>query len=281
MMTFYSPKFRNRTLFANRTENDLTKNTTQRKKITVYNREKLNKYNTPKIYLEPKPFQFYSPKNFPSNFSNFNYQNEDEKMTPLIQNLANHQFFPRLTRQDIVKFLWMNGLYKNKNKRFCISCERIKEQNYGDDYSTIQQEYFPTISGRTFRDRYKKIQRHKTPSSNSQNHINDFNYRLNIPSNIDRNRYRNRNVNAYTTINQMQMQKTEERKNEGSDECDKVNDVAHKDKNEKIKIKLISPKNSKKLVYKIKSRKTFRKAQIFNLCKPFLVDEFKDFAVYK
>ena len=66
----------------------------------------------------------------------------------------------------------------------------------------------------------------------------------------------------------------EERKNEENEEYGKLSEVVNEERKEKI----LSLKNFNAIFYKPKKKTNFRKVQIFNHFKPFLVDEFKEYA---
>ena len=80
------------------------------------------------------------------------------------------------------------------------------------------------------------------------------------------------------TLNVTKLHPIEESKNERNEKYDKSNDVVK----EKLNDKLLSldKLNLNNIFYKPKKKTSFRKVQIFNHFKPFLVDEFREFAAY-
>ena len=60
------------------------------------------------------------------------------------------------------------------------------------------------------------------------------------------------------------------------EECDKCKENANNKKN----VKILSLDNINNIFFQPKKKTNFRKVQIFNHFKPYLVDEFKDFGSY-
>ena len=161
-----------------------------------------------------------------------NHQNENEKNAPYYHNCEKNRPLPLVTRQDLIKYLKQNKKLI-KRKRFCISCEKINEENSKNEYLTIETKNFPVINGRAFGNKFKIVHNHKTISN---------------PRNQER-CLKNKLINCKTD-----------------------------DKNKMINILFA---NNTKIVFIFpKQRTNFHKTQIFNLCKPFLVDEFKEFGKY-
>ena len=127
------------------------------------------------------------------------------------------------------------------------------------------QKSLPAINGRLCDKKFKIIQKYKTPTL-TRNMSSDLRHKI-INFNTDE---KNR------TLNVSKLHPIEETKNEGFEECDKTNDVVK----ENAKDKLLSFENLNSIFYKPKKKTNFRKVQIFNHFKPFLVDEFREFAAY-
>ena len=102
---------------------------------------------------------------------------------------------------------------------------------------------------------------------------------------LDDDKYRiNTESNNYTKNNANEVQEQVEKKEEN-------NDVEYAEKQENINEKkeeeqsndLNNENNHKKKynIFNIRPRRRFHKVQIFNNCKPFLVDDFKDYGYYE
>ena len=84
------------------------------------------------------------------------------------------------------------------------------------------------------------------------------------------------NVNKLHAIEESKNASHEECKNERYEECDKCKENANNKKN----VKILSLDNINNIFFQPKKKTNFRKVQIFNHFKPYLVDEFKDFGSY-
>ena len=257
----------------NRTMENISNYLIPKKKISIFSKEKINKYQLPKKILEYKPFPFRSFIDFSSNPNNMNYPLENEKNAPYNPNQEESRNFPLITRQDFIKYL-KNKSELLKFKKRCVSCEKLKEENEKNYHSTIDQRNLPSITGRSFGNKYTIIQRYKTPVNAPRNKVNNLKYKL-INFNTNRS---NSGINLLNTSNSVNLK--EERKNDSTvdEECDKLKEFL-KPTNESVNV--VSRNYNKRIVFKPKIRTNFRKTQIFNHYKPYLVDEFKDYGKYE
>ena len=258
MRSLYALSRRNKSPCDNRTEVNIPKNKILKKKISILTQDKTNYYHPSKIYLDKRSFPYRS---FIGIASNMNHQNEKEKNAPYYHNCEKNRPLPLVTRQDLIKYLKQNKKLI-KRKRFCISCEKINEENSKNEYLTIETKNFPVINGRAFGNKFKIVHNHKT-ISNPRNQERCLKNKLIICKTDDKNKMIN------ILHNSSDISQIEERKNERKEKYDKLNEV---DKNNNERLKQISANNTKTVFNFPKQRTNFHKIQIFNHCKPFLVD---------
>ena len=241
MRTFYSQNirnFRDKSPCENRKENKLIKNFTSRKKVPLYLSDSVTHFYPYKKYIQNNPFPYISIMKKTS--SNFNLSN---------RRVENEKFTP---------------YYKNSNKSSLYPFFTKKDLlKYLKRDGSPQQRSLPAIIGRSCDKKFKVIHKYKVPtltrnqSSNLRHKIINFNT-------VDK----NRSVNLNT------LYPIEERKNEENEEYGKLSEVVNEERKEKI----LSLKNFNAIFYKPKKKTNFRNVQIFNHFKPFLVDEFKEYA---
>lgn len=268
MRSLYALSRNNKSPFGNRTEVNIPKNIIPKKKISIFAPDKTTYYNPPQKNLDKRLFPYRSFNGFSSNCNHINQPNENEKNV-YYHHVETNRLKPLVTRQDLLKYLRQSGKLI-KRKRYCISCERIKEENSKNNFSTIEQNNLPVITGRSFGNKFKIIHRYKTPS-NSRNQASNLKYKCIDCNNEDKSKM------IKILKSSCDIPSIEEEKNGRYDNCDKLNEVT-KDNNEKLK--LVSVNNTKRVFYVPKKRTNFHKIQIFNHYKPYLVDEFKDFGDY-
>ena len=273
MKSLYSLTRNFKTSSENRTEDNISNNLIPKKKISIYSKEKINKYQLPKKIFEYKSSPFRSFIDFSSNPKNINYPSENEKNAPYNQNLEKSRNFPFITRQDFIKYLKKKSELL-KFKKHCFSCEKLKEENEKNYLSTIEQRNLPSITGRSFGNKYSIIQRYKTHVNDPHNKVNNLKYKF-INFNTNRS---NSGINLLNTSNSVNLK--EERKNDSTvdEECVKLKEIL-KPTNESVNV--VSRNYNKRIVFKPKIRTNFRKTQIFNHFKPYLVDEFRDYGIYE
>ena len=257
----------------NRTEDNIAKNLISKKKISIYSRDKMNKYQPLTKNTEyNKPFPFRSFVDFSSNTNNMNLPTEEEKNSSNYPKPEQSRYFPLITRQDLLKYLKKKGELL-KFKKHCVSCEKLREENEKNYLSTLDQSNLPAITGRSLANKYKIIHRYKTPL-NPQNKVSNLKYKF-INFNTNRS---NSQMNLLT--NSCNIHPLEERKNDSTtiEECDKSNDIPNLGNDS---LNVVSRNYTKRFFYKPKIRINFRKTQIFNNFKPYLVDEFHDYGAYE
>jgi len=238
MQTFYGQRLRLNSPFERRNENNIFKYFSPRRKIPKYINSNIHQFYPYRKYVKNSPFPYCSLKKYSSNDNSPSHQTEEEKNCPHYKKLEFRQFFPLITRQNLMKYL-------NQN------CSL--------------QKSLPAINGRACEKKFKIIQKYKVPTL-TRNMSSDLRHKI-INFNTDE---KNR------TLNVSKLHPIEETKNEGYEECDKTNDVVKENANDK----LLSFENLNSIFYKPKKKTNFRKVQIFNHFKPFLVDEFREFAAY-
>ena len=127
------------------------------------------------------------------------------------------------------------------------------------------QKSLPVIGGRSCDKKVKINLKYKRPTLSR-----------NLSSNL-RNRLANFSLDEKNlTLNVKKLNPIEESKNERYEECDILKEIVENKKDEK-KLPLDNMNN---LFYKPKKKTNFRKVQIFNHFKPYLVDEFKEYGSY-
>ena len=245
MQTFYAKSSRDKSPLEPRIENNIIKNFSLRKKIPVYIKNNASQFYPTRKYVKNCPFPYCSLKRCASNLYRFN-QTEEEKQFPCHKKVEKLSFFPIITRQDLLK-------YFNKNCNW--------------------QNSLPVICGRSSDKKFKIVPKYKRPtltrnfSSNLRNRLTNFS--------IDE-KNMTLNVNKLHAIEESKNASHEECKNERYEECDKCKENA----NNKRNIKILSLDNLNNIFFQPKKKTNFRKVQIFNHFKPYLVDEFKDFGSY-
>jgi hypothetical protein len=237
-------------------------------------------------FVDHRPYPYRSFLKSTSNFNYFNCPIKSENFIPCYKVMNKRKCLPLITRQDLAKYLKFNGTLL-KHIRPCTSCIKINKGNYGRNYSTVNQKRFPFIDGNFVGSGPGIIPRYKTPL-NSRNKNNHFRYRLSsskeaynneVFTNINNNMRNNNELdNIYN--NYMINDKKEERKNEEMDKFEEIDDNVGN--NETKGLKIISTNFSNNTTfYQPLKRTKFHKTQIFNHYKPYLVDEFKEYAEYK
>ena len=287
-MSLYTPRYRLPNQFKTSNENGF-----QRYYITPTYRNPLFFRDTKKQFCPQQKFVDHRPfpyRSFVKSGSNFNYFNtpiDRENYIPCYKFINQKQCFPLVSRQDLLKYLKKNGKIL-KHLRPCNSCAKINKGNYGRNYSTIHQKSFPFINGNFIGDNTPRIiPRYKTPCNSRNVNKNNIRYKLASDEDYNNNQiFANSNINVnsmfdkYSILDKKEKEEKEERKNEEIDKFDELEDLVKN--NEKVRIKYLSRNNmNNKTFYKPMEKRSFHKTQIFNHYKPYLVDEFKEFAEYK
>jgi len=260
---------------------------TSRNKTPMNFRDTSSQFCPHQKFVDHRPYPYRSFLKSTSNFNYFNYPIKSENFIPCYKAMNKRKCLPLITRQDLAKYLKFNGTLL-KHIRPCTSCIKINKGNYGRNYSTVNQKRFPFIDGNFVGSGPGIIPRYKTPL-NSRNKNNHFRYRLSsskeaynneVFTNINNNIMSNNNELDNIYNNYMINDKKEERKNEEMDKFEEIDDNVGN--NETKGLKIISTNFSNNTTfYQPLKRTKFHKTQIFNHYKPYLVDEFKEYAEYK
>ena len=240
MQTFYGQPLRLNSPVERRNENNLLRYFSPRRKIQNYINSNIHQFYPYRKYVKNSPFPYCSLKKSSSNFNNSIHKTEEEKNCPPFKKLEFRQFFPLITRQNLMKYLKQN-------------CSL--------------QKSLPVINGRSSDIKFKIIHKYKTPTL-SRNMSSDLRHKIINFNTEEKNR----------TLNVTKLHPIEESKNERNEECDKSNDDVKEKRNDKLLS--LDKLNLNNIFYKPKKKTSFRKVQIFNHFKPFLVDEFREFAAY-
>ena len=282
-MSLYTPRNNLQHQFQTSTENTYYKyHITPKNKNPIYFRDTKKQFCPHQKYVDHRPFPYRSIMKSYSNFNCFNSPVKSENSITCYRPINKKQCLPLVTRQDLVKYIKLKGTLL-KHLRPCYSCIRINKGNYGRNYSTIPQKRFPFINGNFIGDAPRFIPRYKTPtySRYSRNITKPIKYKLTKEQENDNNdAFYNTNTDMNNMYRKYKINDKEESKNEGVDKYSELNEIV-KD-NENTRFKYISRNNSNNnIFYKPIEKKRFHKTQIFNLYKPYLVDEFKEYAEYK
>ncbi len=255
-------------------------------KLNLYLRYTRNQFCPFQRFVDHRPNPYRPSSSTPSSIKKFIYPTDKEKYISCYKFIDKKKLYPLITRQDLSKYFNLDGILLKHNKP-CFSCKKINQGNYGKNYYALVKKSFPFIKGNFSGNITKFLPKNITPTS-SRNLTNNLRNRFieNIHYNYNT---EDTNANAYTFRNaynkeqkeQKEEQKQEEQKEEGENENkDKDNFVPFSKKDDNPKVKLLIRNNSSSFFNRPIFRR-FHKTQIFNRCKPFLVDEFKEYADYK
>lgn len=241
-----------------------------KKKYTIFFRDTIKQFCPYQRYIDRRPYPF---RNAGTPYNEFNYYNnptEKETYFSCFHDYKKRELVPLVTRQDLNKYINNNSRLL-KHKKPCKSCTKIKNGNYGINYYTIKQKSFPFINGNFTGTNFRITNKYGTPyqtrnnekfkfriRNGDYNNINNNNY----DSNIDNNRYENNNNNFNSNNNSILS-------DNGIGNNERINKLSE------MKKKML------KSHYTPNIRKSFRKTQIFNYYKPFMVDDFQEFGKYE
>ena len=218
---------------------------------------------------------------------------ENKRKTNLIKNISFRKKIPLFLNENTTHFYPYNIYIKNnpfpyrtiiknnnsihdtENEKYTPYYKKINKStfyplvtrqdllNFIKQKGSPQQRSLPVITGRSRDKKIKIIPKLKTPTL-SRNQSSNLRRKI-INFSVDE-KNRSVNLNALLPI--------EEKKNETDEECGKLTEIVNEERKEKI----ISLKNFNAIFYKPRQKTSFRKVQIFNHFKPFLVDEFREYA---
>ena len=219
---------------------------------------------------------------------------ENRKENNLIKNFALRKKIPTYLGETTIQFYPQNKYVKNNPypyssfMKYIRSTQQTENEKFTSFYNKFdktklfplvsrqnlikfikqkgspQQRSLPAISGRSFGKKLKVINKYKIPTL-TRNQSSDIRHRIINFNTDDKNR----------SVNLNELHPIEEKKNERYEECEKNSEFVTDDRRKKI----LSLKNFNAIFYKPKKKTNFRKVQIFNNFKPFLVDEFREYAL--
>ena len=275
--------------------NQQNNNEPGQEKFAINNKTDQN-YNTTHTNSNLYSTSFYHPKNYTQyhNFLNVSSpvnKTIEQKSYAVYYNKRGllKDFHPLYSRQDLSKYLKRKGSLLKNNKRYYSNdsknfdsipyrtqdnckfyCRGTSQEN-----PLINNCQFPTIR-QPFNDRYGNMRNLKTKGYTPKNKqkisfklANNNNSTLNSCENIPS----HKNINS-----------TDFLKNNGYENCNESNfqtikNSTNDDNKTSKRDQIINQFNHSNYALR-QGRRTFRKAQIFNNYKPFLVDNFRNFADY-
>ena len=200
------------------------------------------------------------------------------------------QFCPLITRENLSQYL-KNRSTSFRFKRPCGCYSNFYSSKYRQDYqypNYERKEHYNTFcKGNNLpnicdNENIRHSNRFMTPQISSRKN-EKITYKL--KGNLDDDKYRiNTESNNYTKNKSIEVQEQVEKKEENNDvEFEERQDNINEKKEEEEYNDLNNEKNHKKKynIFNIRPRRRFHKVQIFNNCKPFLVDDFKDYGYYE
>ena len=271
--------------FRSRTENNQYLNPLS-KSNAIYFRDTIKQFCPHQRYVDHRPYPYRSFVRPPIDFNYYNNPTEKDSFIPCYKNYPKRELNPLVSRQDLAKYLRSNGnLYMHKKP--CNSCSRINDGNYGRNYYTCYQKTFPFING-NFRGEnfmYTSSNGFKKPFSQTRNYgntrYNSGNYNRNN-DNFDNNNYGTYNENDKNDLNNQGFIENDKNNNE-VDNLSKDNNKPNNTIETSHPVTIDNKFNQYNISssYRPKIRRRFHKTQIFNNYKPFMVDDFKEYADYE
>ena len=225
------------------------------KSNSIYFRDTIKQFCPHQRYVDHRPYP-YRPFVKPTNFNYFNSPTEKDSFIPCFKNYPKRELLPLVTRQDLAKYLKNNGKLIS-HKRPCNSCSRINYGNYGRNYYTIEHKSFPFINGNFTGTNFRIINGFSTLYQARNDRKRRLPYKIKD--------YDNNQTNGEFNNEYYENQKNySENKNQSN----------------------INRNNFYKTEYFRSGatpnyKRRFNKTQIFNHYKPFMVDDFKEFADYE
>ena len=242
------------------------------KKNAIYFRDTIKQFCPHQRFVDHRPYTYRNFPKAPYYFNYFNTPTEKDSFVPCYKNYAKREICPLVKREDLEKFLKSDDKLI-KHRRPCISCSKINQGNYGRNYYTINQKSFPFINGNFTGTNFRITNGFKTPSQ--MRNTGRIKYKLKDYDTYD-------NYNNYNNYDNYQTNK------EFNKEYNENEKVDIKNENEDIKNEnenTIKDNNNKTISNELgnisKYKRRFRKTQIFNNYKPFMVDDFKEYADYE
>ena len=273
-------------------DNNITKRITPKNKNLTFRKTRYLKQQFCPFqkYVDHRPNPYRPLTKSSSNVNLFNHPIQKEKYISCYKFIDRNKLYPLITRNDLSKY-FKNDSILLKHKKPCYSCNKINEGNYGRNYYSVFKKSFPFVKGNFCGEIKKFVPRYNTPA-HSRNQVNKIKDRFfqEITNKYNNNyttedTYRTKNMfkNIYDMEKKEEQKEEhkEEQKEEQKNEKEEFNLNEFLKKNENKKFNVISRNSTSSYFYRPMTRKRFHKTQIFDNCKPFLVDEFKEYGEYK
>jgi hypothetical protein len=240
-----------------------------------YNNYRSNQNNFNTFYKSTAPFNYINNKN-----------NKDGLLV-CYNGGPRKQFRPLITKDNLNQILKNRRSISTRYKRPCgcysnyniskYSQEYIYPPNYerNEQYNNFYKSTNLPYIGDNVNERYSNQNAFITPRMENRK----ITYKLKDNDNFNDDNYRiNTEANNYQNDNNIEMEKNEENQNENKGE---VLEEQIEEKKEEIKEEQSDNYKKSFNYFNLKPRRRFHKIQIFNNCKPFLVDDFKDYGYYE
>ena len=231
------------------------------KKNAIYFRDTIKQFCPYQRFVDHRPYPIRSFVTPPIDFNYYNSPTEKDAYISCYKNFPKGDLLPLVTRQDFAKYIKNNGkLIKHQNP--CNSCSKINEGNYGRNYYTIDHKSFPFINGNFTGTNFKSFNGFNTSYGGNRRRI----------------RYKIRDYDKYQTNNEYNNEINNNRNNNEhySNQTNDGNEGFKMDNNANSGT-IVNETDSN--IPKIKRR--FHKTQIFNRYKPYMIDNFKEYADYE
>ena len=231
------------------------------KKNAIYFRDTIKQFCPYQRFVDHRPYPIRSFVTPPIDFNYYNSPTEKDAYISCYKNFPKGDLLPLVTRQDFAKYIKNNGkLIKHQNP--CNSCSKINEGNYGRNYYTIDHKSFPFINGNFTGTNFKSFNGFNTSYGGNRRRIR---YKIRDYDNYQTNNEYNNEINNNRNNNEYYGNQTNDG-NEGFKMDNNANSGT-----------IVNETDSN--IPKIKRR--FHKTQIFNRYKPYMIDNFKEYADYE
>ena len=231
------------------------------KKNAIYFRDTIKQFCPYQRFVDHRPYPIRSFVTPPIDFNYYNSPIEKDAYISCYKNFPKGDLLPLVTRQDFAKYIKNNGkLIKHQNP--CNSCSKINEGNYGRNYYTIDHKSFPFINGNFTGTNFKSFNGFNTSYGGNRRRIR---YKIRDYDNYQTNNEYNNEINNNRNNNEYYGNQTNDG-NEGFKMDNNANSGT-----------IVNETDSN--IPKIKRR--FHKTQIFNRYKPYMIDNFKEYADYE
>lgn len=247
-MSYLDNKLKNKTKTELQFKTECNQTNSLNQKKNIYFRDTLKQNGPNQRYADHMPYAYRPNVKPQGEFPCFENQKGD--------------FNPLTSKENLNKYLKTKNSLFNRHRQ-CQACQRLNA-SYGKNYNTSYQKTFPLIKG-------------SLPNLKNSNKMpyQTRNYKLGNYNTIN---YDNSDYETYNEDSNVKYPKIEKKSN-GPDNTEKQNnryntiDATNSIKNENKIINSYS--------YQPRFRRTFHKRQIFNNYKPFMVDDFHEYADYE